>query len=91
MIYWVYCDYSLLEAPWSKLLALLDLFIEYILLGHPFPQFLTKHFLKQDWEVQSSGYSSSHDSCTVVTIEFRLTLAKFSPKNTKVHTKIRPF
>ena len=25
MIYWVYsCDYSLLEAPWSKLLALLD-------------------------------------------------------------------
>ena len=30
MIYWVYCDYSLLEAPWSKLLALLDLIIEYI-------------------------------------------------------------
>ena len=26
MIYWVdSCDYSLLEAPWSKLLALLDL------------------------------------------------------------------
>ena len=25
MIYWVYsCDYSLLEAPWSKRLALLD-------------------------------------------------------------------
>ena len=30
MIYWVYCDYSLLEAPWSKLLALLDLIIEYM-------------------------------------------------------------
>ena len=24
-IYWVYCDYSLLEAPWSTLLAMLDL------------------------------------------------------------------
>ena len=30
MIYWVYCDYSLLESTWSKLLALLDLIIEYI-------------------------------------------------------------
>ena len=31
MIYWVYCDYSLLEAPWSKLPVLLDLihFIPY--------------------------------------------------------------
>ena len=26
-IYWVYCDFSLLEAPWSILLAMLDLFI----------------------------------------------------------------
>ena len=26
-IYWVYCDYSLLEAPWSTLLAMLDLHI----------------------------------------------------------------
>ena len=26
-IYWVYCDYSLLEAPWSTLLAMLDLLI----------------------------------------------------------------
>ena len=26
-IYWVYCDYSLLEAPWSTLLDMLDLLI----------------------------------------------------------------
>ena len=37
MIYWVYCDYSLLEAPWSKLLALLDLIIEYICIFQPSP------------------------------------------------------
>ena len=38
MIYWVYsCDYSLLEALWSKLLALLDfIHISYIVISTKF-------------------------------------------------------
>ena len=35
-IYWVYCDYSLLEAPWSTLLAMLDLLI-YMFIIQPSP------------------------------------------------------
>ena len=45
MIYWVYsCDYSLLEAPWSKLLALLD-FI-HISYGNK-PRHITFQYLEQ--------------------------------------------
>ena len=67
MIYWVYsCDYSLLEAPWSKLLALLDfIHISYVDISTqssahtPWLDFVYHNIEKNCWIVSISSSVST--------------------------------